>query len=1273
MSISDRNLGKYKVPSIYIEEDDKSIIELPIQEVLINLVPGFSKKGPFNKPVKVSTPQEFEEIFGTLDKYLENKGSFFHRTVLTMLDQGPVWALNLLNTDLTRDKLKWKSISLSSQYDNGSLISSPYERFFNRQDFWERDDDSFNDIVVENNSGVEDDDRLFHITNMSDKTITSFMYKSNITGFDIPAEDWYNGQDKVPLFMNKKDWISDYMISVLVVNGDWSNYTELSSDSIWSTYFNENGLIKSKIEDFANHRLVTRLAFYDVSLIPNFKDLDNRDMFIKNVINNDTDKTGLFCSYNDSELLGSDYYKGKIDLIGQTLVGLDGDSVTVGTQPKTSIDFLSYETSISESITFDTKELNSSSNVFANYASDMRSVYMSGRTGDYTNWYTADIDYDTSSSTHTSLISCDGTTLTLSSTTSLSVDDIIYFNVDFGIIDKSTSYYVNYISGDDIKITTELDGPDLNGIVSGTTEDIAIYKVSYDFTSTSGYYNIGGSRYYLTGSTNAYINPFTISSTGATYSKYDVFYLNSDNTKINSLAGVQYVGTSPTKPNYILDNNNTIILGYGKTTYTAGVFTQEYTAVTVDTSGYKTLKNANLTNLSGTTSSLINYMDIIFNDTSGSSSDWTNYDKLRYLKIYNEISTNLVLGKGDIINLVTGYKFPIETVSSYDATLVDNARIRIYFDDTEQPYEYMSAISDGSTVTNRVILYYTDDEFDVGTGDIAEIVSYNSPVSTTNGIVGKYSSLYLSYFNGNINNGDYIWMNNDSGTTQKYWLKIYLDGDSNMILTFLDQLLPPNTTTISGFSTDYNNQLIVYSDKDNLKQTLEIENPGSITDLTNTTTIYVNKSRYSEVTKGSFLEAYYDISYYDSPGQGYINGEMPKKFVRIENVINDTVDTTLKIIYTDGPIKVSNNLTGGTDYYTTTYTSIDNYVTEYKGITITPFIVHSDSIPNGTEARQTTIMNAVEKGTRLYSGLINKNRISWRYLVDPFGLGLIANSKQQFVDLCGYKLNCLGFLNMPSARMFKKSTNPIFIDSDYSINMNYVKEGGDSSKNPDFYYSFGEGIGQSCVSYWFPYIKTDEESQKFIPPSAEIAKTYMNKFTSVNSNIKPWTILGGVIKGNLFNVKETEIRFTNEDLEPLHEMNSNPIDYVENYGYIINSDNSAQSYPYSSLSLIHTREVLIELENRLYDMLLNYHWRFNTPEIRSEIKFRADQICKELKESDALYNFKNVCDKTNNTDYIIGLQKGILDTYVEVIKGMGIIINQITILKKGTIDSSGFR
>ena len=138
-------------------------------------------------------------------------------------------------------------------------------------------------------------------------------------------------------------------------------------------------------------------------------------------------------------------------------------------------------------------------------------------------------------------------------------------------------------------------------------------------------------------------------------------------------------------------------------------------------------------------------------------------------------------------------------------------------------------------------------------------------------------------------------------------------------------------------------------------------------------------------------------------------------------------------------------------------------------------------------------------------------------------------------------------------------------------------------------------------------------------------------------------------------------------------MNANPIVYKINNGFCINDDASAQVFPYSSLSFLHSREVLIELENRLYDMLLIYQWSFNTPEIRAEIKYRADKICKDMLDNNAFYDFKNVCDETNNTDYVIDLQIGVLDTYVEIIKGMGIIVNNITIMKKGDIQSLGFK
>jgi hypothetical protein len=261
---------------------------------------------------------------------------------------------------------------------------------------------------------------------------------------------------------------------------------------------------------------------------------------------------------------------------------------------------------------------------------------------------------------------------------------------------------------------------------------------------------------------------------------------------------------------------------------------------------------------------------------------------------------------------------------------------------------------------------------------------------------------------------------------------------------------------------------------------------------------------------------------------------------------------------------------------------------------------------------------------------------------------------------------------MPSVKQLKKSTNPSFVNADNTLNTEYLKNGGDDSKSPDFYYTFGDGDGVSCTGYFFPYVKDSDDTTKFYPPASYVARTYMNKFTTSFAGIKPWTIMAGTIYGLIPDIVTTELNLSDDDLEQLQLMGANPVVYAMNRGFYINSENTSQVWPQTSLSAIHSREVLIELENRLYDMLLNYQWRFNNQDSRTEIKYRADQICKEMKDAGGLYDFKNVIDKTNNTDNIIDARMGVLDTYVEIEQGMGIIVNQITILRRGVIASGGF-
>lgn len=1315
MPVKDRDLGKYKRPGIFIEEIENSIIELPVQDVLVNLIPGFSKKGPFNAPIYLTNPNDFEAIFGEDDRRLENKGSYFHKTVKQMLRSGPVWALNLLSTDPNRDKLEWQTISVSAQYENSSVSSTAYELFFNRQDFWERDTDSFLNIVKNVNSGVQDNNRLLHITNMGDKDITVFMFKSDIVGFDVTAEEWYGGRTKVPPYIDYREWMSDYMVTVLVLAGDWTDYRTLVNDPTFFKYFTKNGLTKTEVTGFVNERTVTVLASYDVSLIPYFKDLDDRDMYIKSIINNNTDKTGLFCTYNEDSLLEADFKLGNLDIIGDVLVGQD----------YSSINFMSYNVTLKEILTYNQKYLDSAVNVFGNTADQLIGSAGSGttRSAIYANNHTYGIYVN-------SVTGSTGTTLTS-------------FGFDVNTT-TANSYYI--LNGSKILALTGLSEVNLSSVTQTTT-----YAVRKDVL-------------YLTSDNT----------------KISVFY---GTEQYSNLAL-----PTATAPNYTLSLNNSIILGYVSHIKSGGTYTAMYTPVTVGETGTLDYNGANTRgflpindfDITSQTSPLIDdYVQLEFLGTSGMSGTYNDYDYLRMNHLLNEMNSNITTDKtvlikslgteettslthvvfsslpsavtftvdaglkyvaGDDVTVtvtgdVSGVTGVVESYSGTELIISANTYIvtvpvttdidsstwtinlttRLGFNradktpitgrlvvgatSTSNAYVRLNIATPSDYFTNSdFLMYYLDDEFVLKDDNTARLKTVYQEITqvpqvdlegfTSNvGIVAKYSTFYLNYYNGIINNLDYFWVNNSATTVadDKIYLQMFMD--QNSILTVDFQTYDGSVYTykdIDDWDTGYSKQLLVHSDKSNWKQSIEIESwVGD--DLTTVQEIYVDKTRYSEIKRGDFLEAYYDVSNWQAPaGAGYIEGSVPRKFTRIINIKNDTVDTSLKILYTDAPIKMTDaNMSGTThiDYQTLTYQSIEQYVDYYKGLKISPFTVHADSIPNDTDTRLNTILDVISIDTNLAKALADKNKISWRYLIDSFGLGLKPidgyGCKQQLVDLTGLKLNALGFINMPSAKEYKNSSNPMFTNADGSLNLEYVRKGADESKNPDYLYQFatrhGEIDGRSTAGYFFPYVRIyDNGIPKWFPPSSYAATTYMNKFVSNVAGLVPWTICAGITNGRVNGITKTEMDFNNEDLENLNQMGANPIVYKLNNGYCINDESSAQVFPFSSLSFLHSREVLIELENKLYDMLLRYHWSFNTPEVRAEIKYKADKICKDILDADGLYDYRNVCDKSNNTNYIISLQMGVLDTYIEIIKGMGIIVNNITILKKGDIQSGGF-
>ena len=308
-------LLQFKSSGVYRLEFDKSITS-NINVETLRLIVGHSRKGPYNTPVLISTAEEFSNVFGAIDRKLEKKGMFFHRSAVEALSRGPILALNSSSFD-SNDLGSFQSIVTNGKIVNlqSRVGEKDYTDFFDMDKFMTPSDSRVLESLKVVGEASEDSKQSLNLVNIKQNPITVFVRKAQAaTEFEISAREWY-GEGNVPEFMNDFDYVSDFMVDVFVFKGNFDAGTA-STDPVYGAYFDANGLKKEKLAEFANLRQVTLEAQYTGSLIPGFKDLEGRNLYIETIINNESRRTGLFCAINEDAV--SNDAGTKLDLIGHT-------------------------------------------------------------------------------------------------------------------------------------------------------------------------------------------------------------------------------------------------------------------------------------------------------------------------------------------------------------------------------------------------------------------------------------------------------------------------------------------------------------------------------------------------------------------------------------------------------------------------------------------------------------------------------------------------------------------------------------------------------------------------------------------------------------------------------------------------------------------------------------------------------------------------------------------------------------------------------------------
>jgi hypothetical protein len=314
-------------------------------------------------------------------------------------------------------------------------------------------------------------------------------------------------------------------------------------------------------------------------------------------------------------------------------------------------------------------------------------------------------------------------------------------------------------------------------------------------------------------------------------------------------------------------------------------------------------------------------------------------------------------------------------------------------------------------------------------------------------------------------------------------------------------------------------------------------------------------------------------------------------------------------------------------------------------------------------------LNTLSGGNGLYDALIDKDIIDFRYIVDTFGSfdGNLLN-KRQLSLLAKDRENASAILNAPTIAEFKLSTDPSFIGNS-GFSTSFIETGGNLDKNPTSLYTLPSiAEGANYAFYYGPgLIVADNGKDIIVPPAAYVANNYIDKYT----NALPWSIVAGPRRGVVSgaNVKGAEYSFDKNDRDILEPFGINPIVFQRGVGLTILGNKTAQQSIKSALSSAHVREVLIYIQDGMADILKDYVFEFNTVQTRLEIKTLADSFMESVKQDGGVYEFRNVMDQTNNTNEVIDNNMGIIDTYVEPVKGLEIVVHRTTILNTGEIQS----
>jgi hypothetical protein len=258
---------------------------------------------------------------------------------------------------------------------------------------------------------------------------------------------------------------------------------------------------------------------------------------------------------------------------------------------------------------------------------------------------------------------------------------------------------------------------------------------------------------------------------------------------------------------------------------------------------------------------------------------------------------------------------------------------------------------------------------------------------------------------------------------------------------------------------------------------------------------------------------------------------------------------------------------------------------------------------------------------------------------DEVDISLVMSSNhsttvQQYIidNVANSRKDCLAFISPAQADVVNQAGNEV-------ANI--------TAWNTSLARSTSYAVADSGYKYMF-----DKYSNvyRYVPLNGDIAGLCVN-----TDNVRdPWFSPAGFNRGNLKNVVKLAWNPNKTQRDTLYAQGVNPVGTFPGNGTVLYGDKTLQTKP-SAFDRINVRRLFIVLEKAIANAAKYSLFEFNDETTRAQFVGLVTPFLRDIQGRRGIYDFRVVCDTTNNTPQVIDSNQFVGDIYIKPARSINFI------------------